>query len=322
VLAASGVFLSVLLEMPVFDGLASALIGLLLTAVATFLMRQCRELLVGEGVDRRTAERIRTLARQAPLVESVARPLTMYLGPDEVLLTLDVETASHVLLVARLHPNEWHIMARKPGADASRFLPENRSVASLGRAAQKCEACDLYRNATQAVFGSGPVSATIVFIGEQPGNDEDLKGLPFVGPAGKLLDRALAEAGIDRTEVYVSNVVKHFKFEERGKRRIHKKPNASEVGACHPWLEAEILLIKPKIIVCLGATAAQAVLGRDYRLTRERTTFRAHQWAPYVTATVHPSAILRVSDRDERHRQYQEFVTDLKRVKNKVNQEA
>jgi uracil-DNA glycosylase len=137
-----------------------------------------------------------------------------------------------------------------------------------------------------------------------------------------LLDRALVDAEIERTEVFVTNVVKHFKFEERGKRRIHKKPNTSEVDACHPWLEAEILLIKPKMIVCLGATAAQAILGRDYRLSRERATFRSHPWAPSVTATIHPSAILRVSDRDERHKQYQEFVADLRKIKKRWDQEA
>ncbi len=211
-------------------------------------------------------------------------------------------------MVNGLHPNCWHTMARKHNEDASAYLLEKRGLLSPRRAAQKCQACDLYRNATQAVLGSGPVSATIVFVGEQPGNEEDLKGLPFVGPAGRLLDRALAEAGIDRADAYLTNVVKHFKFEERGKRRIHKKPNKSEIDTCHPWLEAEMQLIKPKMIVCLGATAAQAILGRDYRLTEERATFRSHAWAPCVTATIHPSAILRISDREEHHRQYQEFV--------------
>jgi DNA polymerase len=167
-------------------------------------------------------------------------------------------------------------------------------------------------------MGSGPASASIVFVGEQPGNDEDLQGLPFVGPAGKLLDRALADAGIDRAEIYVTNVVKHFKFEERGKRRIHKKPNASEIEACQPWLEAEMSLIKPKIIVCLGATAAQALLGSTYRLTKERGAFTTHQWAPNVTATMHPSAILRTPDEVDRHQQYDELVADLKGVKKKL----
>jgi DNA polymerase len=173
-------------------------------------------------------------------------------------------------------------------------------------------------HATQAVPGSGPRSASIVFIGEQPGNDEDLQGLPFVGPAGKLLDRALAEAGIDRATVYVTNVVKHFKFEERGKRRIHKKPNTGEIDACRPWLEAEISLIKPRIIVCLGATAAQSLLGSAYRLTKEHGKFATHAWAPHVTATIHPSAVLRAPDEEQRHQQYQSLVADLKQVKRKL----
>ncbi len=213
-------------------------------------------------------------------------------------------------------------MTRRRTADASDYLPdplpESRSMTALREAAQSCHACDLYRHATQAVPGTGPVKASVVFVGEQPGNDEDLRGVPFVGPAGKLLDRALAEAGIERSDVYLTNVVKHFKFEERGKRRIHKKPDASEINACRPWLEAEISLIKPKMIVCLGATAAQAILGRAYRLTKERGQFTAHAWAPCVTATVHPSAILRAPDQDQRRRQYQEFVSDLKQIKSKL----
>jgi uracil-DNA glycosylase len=211
-------------------------------------------------------------------------------------------------------------MTRKRVEDASAYLPESPSLKSLRVAAQSCQACDLYRNATQAVLGAGPVSAKLVLIGEQPGNDEDVRGLPFVGPAGKLLDRALADVGIDRSEVYLTNVVKHFKFEERGKRRIHKKPNSAEVEACHPWLEAEILLIKPKMIVCLGATAAQSILGRTYRLTKEHGTFHQHPWAACVTAIIHPSAILRVPDADGRHRQYEEFVADLKHIKNKLQE--
>jgi len=209
-------------------------------------------------------------------------------------------------------------MPRSSGEDASRYIPKSKSLAALRKAAQTCKACDLYKYATQAVLGAGPIAASIVFIGEQPGSEEDLRGLPFVGPAGKLLDRALVEAGIERTEVYVSNVVKHFKFEERGKRRIHKKPNGAEIDACHPWLEAEIALIQPKIIVCLGATAAQTLLGRTYRLTKERGNFVQHELASHVTATIHPSAILRAPDEEQRHQQYQEFVADLKQIKLKV----
>lgn len=201
-------------------------------------------------------------------------------------------------------------------------MPPTRSLAALRVAIQKCTACHLYRHATQAVPGAGPRSATIVLVGEQPGNDEDLEGVPFVGPAGKVLDRALVEAGIERDEIYVTNVVKHFKFEERGKRRIHKKPNASEVGACRQWLESEIALIKPKIIVCLGATAAQALFGPRYRLTKERGTFTPHEWAPYVTSTIHPSAILRASDDELRHQQYKALVVDLKHVKKKLRTPA
>lgn len=211
-------------------------------------------------------------------------------------------------------------MTQRRTGDASRYLPAAMNLQALGKASQGCRACDLYKNATQAVFGAGPAHASIVFIGEQPGNEEDLQGVPFVGPAGKLLDRALVDAGIDRRDVYVTNVVKHFKFEERGKRRIHKKPNASEIDACHPWLEAELVVIQPKMIVCLGATAAQALLGRSYRLTKQRGQFVDHAWAQYVTATIHPSAILRAPDEGQRHQHYEEFVADLKQIKNKLRQ--
>src|SRR5262245_54915698 len=165
---------------------------------------------------------------------------------------------------------------------AGTFIPKSGSMGSLREVVQDCRGCELYRNATQAVFGEGPSSAGILFVGEQPGNDEDLNGRPFVGPAGRLLDRALADAGIDRADVYVTNAVKHFKFEVRGKRRIHKKPAASEVRACEPWLEAEIAIVKPKVIVCLGATAAQSIMGSAFRLTRERGKPIEHHLAPHV----------------------------------------
>jgi len=200
-----------------------------------------------------------------------------------------------------------------PGASA--FLPDRIKAETLRESVQKCRGCELYRNATQAVMGEGPQSAQIMFVGEQPGGVEDREGSPFMGPAGKILDRAFADAGIDRSSVYLTNAVKHFKFDERGKRRIHKKPSVSEVNACRPWLEAEVSLIQPKIIVCLGATAAQSVLGPQFRLTKERGHFVEHAWAPYVTATIHPSAILRAPDQDSRHAQYQEFVADLKRIR-------
>jgi len=186
---------------------------------------------------------------------------------------------------------------------------------ALRKALQRCKGCDLYLHATKAVMGEGPRSSRLMMVGEEPGNDEDLQGHPFVGPAGKLLDRALVEAGINRAEIYLTNAVKHFKFEERGKRRLHKKPSVTEVRACRPWLEAEISLIHPQVIVCLGATAAQSILGPDYRLTKERGKFVHHPWARYVTATVHPSSILRAPDQERRHIQYREFVADLKQVR-------
>jgi len=177
-----------------------------------------------------------------------------------------------------------------------------------------CKACDLYRRGTQTVFGEGPPTADLMLVGEQPGDAEDLAGHPFVGPAGKLLDRALEEAGIDRSLVYVTNVVKHFKWEPRGKRRIHAKPNAGEIGACRPWLETEIALVKPRVLVCLGATAAQALLGRSFKVTQQRGTFVASPLAPRVTATVHPSSILRAPDDESRRAEMAEFVKDLKTV--------
>jgi uracil-DNA glycosylase len=194
------------------------------------------------------------------------------------------------------------------------YIPEHPTSRSLREAVQHCRGCDLYLHATQAVFGEGPKSADIVFIGEQPGDEEDRQGHPFVGPSGKLLDRALVDAGIDRSLVYVTNTVKHFKFEERGKRRLHKKPNGMEIRACRPWLAAEINLIQPQIVVCLGATAAQSIFGSTYRLTKERGQFVRNSWAPHVTSTVHPSAILRAPDEEQRHLEYERFVADLKKV--------
>lgn len=206
-------------------------------------------------------------------------------------------------------------MPRDTFQGAAVFVPQRLTPEALRDAAQRCRGCDLYLHATQAVIGEGPKSSHLMMVGEQPGNEEDLQGLPFVGPAGKLLDRALVEAGINRAEVYVTNAVKHFKFEERGKRRLHKKPTVTEVRACRPWLEAEVSLIHPQVIVCLGATAAQSILGPDHRLTEERGKFVQHPWARYVTATVHPSSILRAPDQEQRHIQYREFVADLTQVR-------
>jgi DNA polymerase len=188
------------------------------------------------------------------------------------------------------------------------------TLKSVRDSARDCQRCDLYKRATQTVFGEGPSKADLMMIGEQPGDSEDLAGHPFVGPAGKLLDRALQDAGIDRARVYVTNVVKHFKWEPRGKRRIHAKPNSAEITACRPWLETEIALVKPRVVVCLGATAAQALLGRAFRVTQHRGRFVPSPLAPRVTATVHPSSILRAPDDEARHAEMRRFVQDLKRV--------
>jgi len=207
-------------------------------------------------------------------------------------------------------------MAR-PGAhpDAASLIPAGATLAQLRLAAQDCRGCELYRNATQAVLGEGSSTARIVMIGEEPGDKEDLAGRPFVGPAGHLLDRALDEAGFNRNDVYLTNAVKHFKFEERGKRRIHKKPSSVEIVACRPWLDAELGCIHPEVIVCLGATAAQAVIGRQHRVLKNRGRFFDFPGGGLVTATVHPSAILRAPDSEARHQDYAAFVRDLKKVR-------
>jgi DNA polymerase len=184
----------------------------------------------------------------------------------------------------------------------------------LQEAARGCRACPLWKTGTQTVFGEGRPNATIVFVGEQPGNDEDLAGKPFVGPAGKLLDRALVEAGIDRREAYVTNEVKHFKWEPKGKRRLHKKPSGREIAACRPWLEAELRVLKPQVLVCLGATAAQSLLGKDFRVTKQRGQVVESNFAPNVVATVHPSSILRAPDDETRNSEMALFVKDLKVV--------
>jgi DNA polymerase len=204
--------------------------------------------------------------------------------------------------------------------DATPLIPPRPSVNKLRDAAADCKACDLWQKATQTVFGEGKPSATVMFVGEQPGNSEDLEGRPFVGPAGALFDRALAEAGIDRPKVYVTNVVKHFKWEPRGKRRIHKKPNAAEVQACRPWLEAEIRVIRPRAVVCLGATAAQAVIGPKFKVSTQRATFVDSPLAPFVTATVHPSSILRAPTDEARRDELARFVADLKRIWSVLNE--
>lgn len=197
---------------------------------------------------------------------------------------------------------------------AADLIPDRPSLPSLRSAAADCQACDLWKRGTQTVFGEGRRRAKVMFIGEQPGNEEDLTGKPFVGPAGKLFDNALKEAGIDRSLTYVTNVVKHFKWEPRGKRRIHKKPNAVEIAACRPWLQAEIALVKPDVIVALGATAAQSLLGPKFRVTKQRGEFLESNLAPYLMATVHPSSILRAPDDETRRLETRRFVDDLKKL--------
>lgn len=195
-------------------------------------------------------------------------------------------------------------------------VPPTNDLNGLRAAVQQCKACDLWKNATQAVFGEGPRGATVLFVGEQPGDREDRAGHPFVGPAGLLLDRALEQAGIDRNEVFVTNVVKHFKWQpaERGKRRIHKKPRASEISACRPWLEAELEAVHPEVLVCLGATAAQALLGRNFSVLRQHGQWIDSPLATHVIATVHPSSLLRAPDDETRHKEMTRFVEDLKQV--------
>jgi DNA polymerase len=214
-------------------------------------------------------------------------------------------------------------MPKKPKADtaaekthstAAELIPPHATLEQVRSAADGCKACDLWKRGTQTVFGEGASHAKVMFIGEQPGDKEDLAGRPFVGPAGAVLDRALAAAGIDREDIYVTNAVKHFKWEPRGKRRIHKKPNALEVAACRPWLDAEIVLTRPEVVVLMGATAAQALLGPKFRVTQQRGKLLESDLAPAVIATVHPSSILRAPDDESRHGEMARFIDDLRVV--------
>jgi uracil-DNA glycosylase len=189
---------------------------------------------------------------------------------------------------------------------------ESTSLSTIRQAAAGCKNCPLWKSGTQTVFGEGKRSSTIMMVGEQPGDQEDLSGRPFVGPAGKLLDRALEEAGIARSDTYVTNAVKHFKWEPRGKRRIHKKPSAREIAACRPWLEAELRIVQPKTVVCLGATATVALLGPKVRVLRDRGRVFSSSMAPRVFVTIHPSLLLRLTDRDDAKREYDLFVRDLR----------
>ena len=204
---------------------------------------------------------------------------------------------------------------------AAPFVPTTTSVRALKAAASGCRGCDLYKRATQVVFGAGPRSARVMFVGEQPGDQEDLQGEPFVGPAGTMLDKALEEAGIPRDQVYVTNAVKHFKWEPRGKRRIHKKPRASEIKACRPWLEAELRALRPAVVVCLGATAAQSVFGSQFRLMQQHGKVLTSTLAPRVVATIHPSAVLRVPDSEGRQAAFDMLVADLKVVAKALRRE-
>jgi DNA polymerase len=206
-------------------------------------------------------------------------------------------------------------MGSRSKATAAGLIPDRPTLPKVRAAAKDCKACDLWRLGTQTVFGEGSRTARVMLVGEQPGDQEDLAGRPFVGPAGRELDKALAQAGFERSEIYVTNVVKHFKWEPRGKRRIHKKPNATEVSACRPWLETEIVLVKPRALVCLGATAAQALLGRGFKVSERRGDRVDSPLAPIVSATVHPSSILRAPDDTSRQEERRRFVRDLKRIR-------
>jgi DNA polymerase len=205
------------------------------------------------------------------------------------------------------------VKTTKRSATAAALIPPRPTLRKLRDIAAGCTACPLFAHATQTVFGEGPDHAPLMLVGETPGDQEDLAGRPFVGPAGKLLDRCLAEAGIDRDEVYVTNVVKHFKWEPRGKRRIHKKPNSLEIRACKPWLEAEVALVEPKVLVCLGATAAQALLGPQFRVSQSRGELISSTRVPQILATFHPSALLRTQDED-REAKISLFIKDLRKA--------
>jgi uracil-DNA glycosylase len=204
-------------------------------------------------------------------------------------------------------------MAKQLTTSAADFLPARKTLPALRDAARGCRGCDLWQLGTQTVFGEGKPGAEVMLVGEQPGNEEDLQGRPFVGPAGKVLDKALAAAGIDRDDVYVTNAVKHFKWEPRGKRRIHKKPNGMQVAACRPWFDEEVNAVHAKVIVCLGATAAQALLGRHFRVTQDRGKVISTEAVPII-ATVHPSSILRAPDDESRHHEMARFIDDLRVV--------
>jgi DNA polymerase len=214
-------------------------------------------------------------------------------------------------------------MPKRAQTTAAPLIPSTPTIPKLREAAADCRACDLWKTGTQTVFGEGGgAKPRVMFVGEQPGDQEDIQGHPFVGPAGKLLDKALAEAGIQRKDVYVTNAVKHFKWEPRGKRRIHKKPNSMEITACKPWIEAEIDVLHPDVLVCLGATAAQSLLGREFKVSTQRGMWVQSPLAPFVMATVHPSSLLRAPDEETRRREMQRFIEDLKLVHKALDERA
>lgn len=208
------------------------------------------------------------------------------------------------------------------GSPIEAMLPVQPTVASLGEAAQGCTACNLYRNATQAVFGEGSAEALVMMVGEQPGDQEDLQGRPFVGPAGQLLDAVMKEAGLLRSEVYITNAVKHFKWEPRGQRRLHQKPAYGEIKACRPWLDAEMRLVKPRVVVCLGASAAQSFMGSSFRITQHRGKFIEMEGIPHWMATLHPSGVLRMPDEEARRRARADLTADLAQVRELLDQEG
>jgi DNA polymerase len=206
----------------------------------------------------------------------------------------------------------------KEGTPAQQLIPDQPTLPGLKAAAAECQACDLYRTGTQTVFGDGAQHARVMFVGEQPGDREDIEGKPFVGPAGRLLDEALVAAGIDRKQVYITNAVKHFKWKAAGKRRLHQKPNAAEISACRPWLDAEIAVVQPSTLVLLGATAAQGILGREFRVSTQRGQFIERPGLPVMMATVHPSSILRAPDDESREIEMQAFIRDLTRLASRL----
>jgi DNA polymerase len=218
----------------------------------------------------------------------------------------------------RARPAARHSVDEPTDEGAAPFVPQTKSLRALEEAAQSCRGCDLYKRATQAVLGEGPRSARIMLVGEQPGDQEDRQGHPFVGPAGALLDRALDEAGLERDEVYLTNAVKHFKWEPRGKRRIHQKPRISEMRACRPWLEAELRAVKPVVVVCLGATAAQSIFGAQFKLMQQRGRVLPSSASPQTVATIHPSAVLRAPDEAGRRKAFETLVNDLRAARDAI----